>query len=588
MKYRSLERKIALGFGSALIILSVTGWLTYRSMLTFLQDAKMVEHTYQVIGKLESLFSLIKDAEAARRGYTLSLDKSHLEQYRATIPLIHRELNEVKFLTGDNVEQQRKIANLTTLISQKLKLVEESTRAAQIDPNNREQQAMYTNQGKAQIDRIRGVISEMNSLEKRLLQQRANEAKRSARQTKFSFALANLMALALVGLASFIIHLDIAERRRTENALRRSEHRLQSILDNSNAFIHIKDLQGRYLLANHWYERVFQKSREAIIGKTDYDIFPKEFADEYRENDQKVIQNRAPIHIEESAPGADGKHTHISIKFPLIEDEKIYAICGISTDITTLKKNEAAIRSLNEDLQNQAGRLEAAIDELESFSYSVSHDLRAPLRAIDGFSELMINEYNGKLDAEGLRLLQIIRSNTRHMGQLIDDLLAFSRLSRKELHKRHVNMTDLAKTVAEDLKYPLENATSYELSIQDMPTVQADPALIRQVWTNLLSNAVKFSQKHSHPMIEVGSYTEDSKNVYYVKDNGVGFNMSYAHKLFRVFERLHRAEEYPGTGVGLAIVERIIKRHGGSVWAEGRPNDGATFYFSLPTESKLE
>lgn len=553
-----------------------------------MQDAKMVEHTYQVIGKLESLFSFIKDAETARRGYTLTLDKSHLEQYRETISMIDRELNEMKLLTADNIQQQQKLAILTGLISQRLTILEESTKAVLINPEDREQQAKYTNQGKAQMDKIRSVISEMNSTEKRLLQQRADEAKRSYKQTKMSFALAYLMALALVGLASFIIHLDIAERRRTENALRRSEHRLQSILDNSTAFIHIKDLQGKYLLANHWYERILNKSRGEIIGKTDYEIFPKEFADEYRRNDQTVIQTRNPVYIEESAPGSDGNHTYISVKFPLIEDHEIYGICGISTDITMLKKNEVAIKNLNENLQNQAAKLEAAVEELEAFSYSVSHDLRAPLRAIDGFSELMVNEYQGQLDAEGLRLLQIIRSNTKHMGQLIDDLLAFSRVSRKEIRKRHVNMTDLARTVAEDLKYPRDDGTSYELSIHDLPIADADPSLIRQVWTNLLSNAVKFSQKQSHPVIEVGSYTEDSKNVYYVKDNGVGFNMSYAHKLFRVFERLHRTEEYPGTGVGLAIVERIIKRHGGSVWAEGRPNDGATFFFSLPTESKLE
>lgn len=551
-------------------------------MLNYQEDAGWVEHTYQVMHSLETLPSYLKDAESSRRGFLLTKDRIYIEQYRQLLPQIRHEHERLVRLTLDNQYQQQKIEMLKQLISRKLKSLDDSIRLLEMEPSNSSQQVLLTEEGKVLMDEIRKQIAEMNARERILLQQRASDAKKSARQTKFAFALANIMAFALVALASFIIHMDIVERRRYENALRKSEYRMQSILDNSTAIIYIKNIEGRYLLVNHWFEKLFALKREDIIGKTDHEIFSKEFADEFRKNDQKVIETRTALHLEEIAPHPQGLATYISIKFPLVEDGgSIYAICGISTDITERKKSEDAIKQLNQSLQQQAVQLEITNQELEAFSYSVSHDLRAPLRAIDGFSDLLIHESGENLDAEGQRLLDVIRANTKQMGHLIDDLLAFSRLSRKAMNKRTIQMTELARSVIDDLKITqAERAAS--VTIKDLPPAEGDPALIRQVFRNLISNAMKFSKNHPDSVVEIGSFPQDSENVYYVKDNGVGFNMDYGHKLFRVFERLHRAEEFPGTGVGLAIVERIVRRHGGKVWAEGTPNQGATFYFSLP------
>lgn len=551
-------------------------------MLNYQEDAGWVKHTYQVMHSLETLLSYLKDAESSRRGFLLTQDRIYIEQYRQLLPEIRHEYERLLKLTLDNEYQQQKIEILKPLISKKLKSLDDSIRLLEMEPSNSNQQVLLTEEGKVLMNQIRKQVAEMNARERILLQQRASDAKKSARQTKFAFAMANIIALALVALASFIIHMDIVERRRYENALRKSEYRMQSILDNSTAVIYIKNIEGRYLLVNHWFEKLFALKREDIIGKTDHEIFPKEFADEFRKNDQKVIKTRTPLHLEEMAPHPHGQATFISIKFPLVEDGgKIYAICGISTDITERKKSEDAIRQLNESLQQQAVQLEAANQELEAFSYSVSHDLRAPLRAIDGFSELLIHEYNEKLDAEAQRLLDVIRVNTKQMGHLIDDLLTFSRLSRKAIDKRSIQMTEIARSVIDDINIR-QGERAASVTIKDLPPAEGDPALIRQVFGNLISNAMKFSKNQPDSVVEIGSFPQDSENVYYVKDNGVGFNMDYAHKLFRVFERLHRAEEFPGTGVGLAIVERIVRRHGGKVWAEGRPNQGATFYFSLP------
>lgn len=254
----------------------------------------------------------------------------------------------------------------------------------------------------------------------------------------------------------------------------------------------------------------------------------------------------------------------------------------LSTYEAAIQKNRELTRA-QDDLRRSNAAMEAANKELEAFSYSISHDLRAPLRAIDGFSGILLEDYSDKLDEDGNRLLEVVRQNAQNMGQLIDDLLAFSRLGRKAVEPSPIDMTDLAKSVFEELNAS-DSERRPQLKIENIPPAQGDRALMRQVFVNLLSNATKYSRLKDQPLIEVGGSTENGNNIYYVKDNGAGFDMQYANKLFGVFQRLHGPEEFEGTGVGLAIVQRIIHRHGGRVWAEGKVNEGATFYFTLPRE----
>jgi signal transduction histidine kinase len=228
----------------------------------------------------------------------------------------------------------------------------------------------------------------------------------------------------------------------------------------------------------------------------------------------------------------------------------------------------------------RTAQLEAANKELESFSYSVSHDLRSPLRAIDGFARILTEDHGGKLDDEGRRLLEVVRDNSKKMGQLIDDLLSFSRLGRKALSTAVIDMKRLVEEVIKEQAAPGEGSPNVVL--KTLPSAFGDAVLLKQAWTNLLDNAIKFSGKRERPVIEVSGHEDGAESVYCVKDNGAGFDMQYYDKLFGVFQRLHRTEEFAGTGVGLAIVQRIVSRHGGRVWAEGRVNEGATFYFSLP------
>jgi signal transduction histidine kinase len=225
-------------------------------------------------------------------------------------------------------------------------------------------------------------------------------------------------------------------------------------------------------------------------------------------------------------------------------------------------------------------KAEAANQELEAFSYSISHDLRAPLRAIAGFSRILIEEYGPQLDRQAQHYLQRVYDGAKHMGHLIDDVLAFSRFSRQPLNKQPVDMAALVRQALRELRSEYEER-QVELTLGELPVCQADPALLKQVMMNLLSNALKYTRRQAVAQIEIGAQPSGDRPIYFVRDNGVGFDMRSAHKLFGVFQRLHATDEFEGTGVGLAIVQRIIQRHGGKVWADAEPGQGATFYFTL-------
>ena len=253
---------------------------------------------------------------------------------------------------------------------------------------------------------------------------------------------------------------------------------------------------------------------------------------------------------------------------------------AMARDVADPRPAEAIIQELEGELTRRLSQLRATNRELEAFAYSVSHDLRAPLRAIEGFSRILMDEYQPSLAPEAQRYLQFVRDNTVQMGDLITHLLTFSRVGREPLRKQTVAPAEMVRDVLEELLSG-ENGRQVEVSVGDLGVCQTDAALLRQVWVNLLSNALKFTRQREVAVIEIGRRTEDNERIYFVRDNGAGFDMQYADRLFSVFQRLHRLEEYEGTGVGLATVQRIIHRHGGRIWAEAQVDRGATFYFTI-------
>jgi PAS domain S-box-containing protein len=385
---------------------------------------------------------------------------------------------------------------------------------------------------------------------------------------------------------------DITEVKRGENQLLETNRFLDSLIENLPVMVSIKDAQTlRHVRQNRASLELLGLSRDDVIGKCDGDFLSAEEADFSLVSDREALAAGRLVDIAEQSIHTRllGMRVLHTMKMPILDEHgQSKFLLGISVDITERKLAEGAVRELNAELRAKAAQLEATNKELESFSYSVSHDLRAPLRAIDGFALMMEEDYTDRLDVEGLRYLSVIRHNGRRMGALIDDLLAFSRLGRQPVVHAEVNVDSLVREVVDEILHAAslggrrEAAIVPQIEVDPLPPARGDRGLLRQVWMNLIANAVKYSSKVARPLIQVSGRRLDAENHYSVRDNGVGFNMEYAEQLFRVFQRLHRADEFSGTGVGLAIVQRVVTRHGGRVWAEGKVDQGAMFSFALP------
>ena len=387
--------------------------------------------------------------------------------------------------------------------------------------------------------------------------------------------LANHAAIAIANARHLHALRENDDLRRAKEELSSANRFLDAIIENIPDMVFVKDADRlAFTRFNRAGEELIGASRDALIGKNDYDLFPPEEAMHFQAMDKQTLRGKTLVEIEEPIQTATGKRWLRTKKVPILDEhgEPAYLL-GISQDVTEQKLHHAALVHAME-------KAETANRELESFSYSVAHDLRAPLRGVDGFSQALLEDYGDRLDDEGRHLLHRVRDQAQRMATLIDDLLALSRVTRHTLVREVVDLGALARTSLAACQR-LEPERSVRITVGQGMSVEADPRMMAIAFDNLLGNAWKFTSKSPDAHIEIGHVLVDGEQRYFVRDNGAGFDPKYTHKLFGVFQRLHTEREFPGTGIGLATVARIILRHRGRVWAEGEPGKGATFFFTL-------
>lgn len=397
---------------------------------------------------------------------------------------------------------------------------------------------------------------------------------------------------------------EIHRRKTAEEALRKLNEELEHIINEKTKEIRLTELKFKSIIENSAdaislmddnLQGIYSnKSAYELSGRTEEEskevhwstlVHPEDLDKLKSTIDLAIKTPRRQISAEIRLLHKQRGYVHIEgTVCNLLENTAVHAMVFNFRDVTKIKNAEQEVWQLNESLERKIAertlQLEAANKELEGFSYSVSHDLRAPLRIINGYADMLYADYKTELNSEGLRLLDIIMYNTRHMGKLIDALLNLARMGRKELTVQHADMSAIVmSTIKEQISMQTRSVT---FDTDELIDVNCDSVLMRHVWSNLISNAIKYSSKVENPMIAIKSTENEHEVIYSVKDNGVGFDMKYKHKLFGVFQRLHNKSDFDGTGVGLALVQRIITKHGGKVWAEGEENAGATFYFSIP------
>lgn len=560
-----------LTFTLALVIIAIASvfFISYRQSQRVKDTAASVLHTEEVLRHLQDFEMGVIANVSASRGYLITGREFYLEDLRRSEELIEKQIERLKHLTRDNPLQSRRCDSLKVLAHERIAFSRQSTTLVVKSESDTSHAAIMTLKGRVKTDSVRNLAASMKATEHSLLQVR-----RSANERTVGTLNAILYSILAAGvlLSILVIH-------RIRTGIRQqqlNEEKFRALLDAAPDATVIVDESGLIKMVNHQTENLFGYRRNELIGNPVEILMPaslKGAHEMHRNSYMKAARVRSMGEgLELNAVKKNGVSFPVEISLSPIRTQEGMMVSASVRDITNRKTLETELKKTNA--------------ELEAFTYSVSHDLRAPLRGIIGFTTILEEDYASKLDDEARRITGIIKENTEKMGHLIDDLLAFSRMGKQELMKTELLTDKVIDEVIAELTTQNSSRTTGQITwnIGPLPPVFADKNTLRQVWINLLSNAIKYSSTRSQPIIAIDTYRENNFIVFRIKDNGVGFDAQYSSKLFKVFQRLHSPEEFEGTGVGLALVEKVISRHGGRVWAEGRVGEGATFYFSLPDQ----
>lgn len=577
----------ALALAAAAII--VVPWLTLRKLQQDSEQAMAwVNHTQAVGVALQQLQADVRDVESAALTLSKGVDAPGLRERMAKANEIPGRLAELGRMTRDNPDQLIRIGRIESMLEGRMALARELARS---EPNSDQRELV---QDLSTRYPIRGLVEELQASEQKLLTLRAEQAARQRKQTELVSWSSLVIQLALLGLVLWLLQRQIGRRLHAERQSLRSAARAASVLQTVREPIVLLDRDLRVQLHNPAFAELYGLQDERADGLLLETVGDNAWQDPVvRQRLADVLsRGRELWDFEHEQRTADGMVRYMLLnarRMPLPDTDDEVVLLTIS-DVTMQRAVQLRVEELNRQLEGKVAQVSEVNRELEAFSYSVSHDLRAPLRHVAGFSDKLSRHLGDAADDKSRHYLEVISSSARRMAALIDDLLVYSRLGRAAMRQQAVDMQSLvADTRAmldSNLQAEAENsghAHHVEWSIAPLPIVVGDENMIRQVWLNLLGNAVKYSGNREPAKIRVDYQQQpDGGHQFTVSDNGAGFDMTYAGKLFGVFQRLHKASDYPGTGIGLASVRRVLTRHGGRIWAEAEPDVGATFHFYLP------
>ncbi len=577
----------ALALAAAAII--VVPWLTLRKLQQDNEQAMAwVNHTQAVGVALQQLQADVRDVELAALTLSKGVDAPGLRERMAKANEIPGRLAQLGRMTRDNPEQLIRIGRIESMLDGRLAVARE---LAKSEPNSDQRELV---QDLSTRYPIRGLVEELQASEEKLLALRAEQAARQRRQTEFVSWSSLVVQLALLGLVLWLLQRQIGRRLHAERQSQRSAARAASVLQTVREPIVLLDRELRVQLHNPAFAELYGLQDERADGLLLESVGDGAWRDPVMRQrlSDVLLRGRELWDFEHEQRAADGMVRYMLLnarRMPLPDTDDEVVLMTVS-DVTVQRAVQLRVEELNRQLEGKVAQVSEVNRELEAFSYSVSHDLRAPLRHVAGFSDKLSRHLGEQADDKSRHYLEVISSSARRMAALIDDLLVYSRLGRVAMRQQAVDMQSLvADTRAmldSNLQAEAENsghAHQVEWSIAPLPIVVGDENMIRQVWLNLLGNAVKYSGNREPAKIRVDYQLQpDGGHQFTVSDNGAGFDMAYAAKLFGVFQRLHKASDYPGTGIGLASVRRVLTRHGGRIWAEAEPDVGATFHFYLP------
>jgi PAS domain S-box-containing protein len=579
------ENFVVIAFSVAVILILVLAAVGARALTRSTLTVRWVEHTHAVLHKVEQLRASLSDIRTDVQAYVITGDENYLKRREQDVSDVLSRTRDLQELVADNPRQQARLAELSRVIREAVDQTTMLIVLRQTDGFSAAQRIFASGSTEEQTNRVAQSQKAIIEEETRLLDQRTRDEIDSRHGLIFVTEALIALVIATVFIGFVRLRAELIARQRLALSCAAQQKFLEAVLEHLPALVCVKDPQSLQIVTmNRAMERWFGRPRDQLIGRVTAEFFSSQDARSSIDTDREALaQQDVVVNPADIRTAPNGMRVTLYTRKIAVRDAsgQPLFILSISDDISAKVADEQHIRELNAALESQKAELQTANRELESFSYSVSHDLRSPLRAIDGFSLMLLEDYGAQLDAEAHRYLATIRAGTQRMGQLIDDLLAFSRIGRQPLKDLAVDMEKLAHDAAAQAMRDIPG-TAPRIVVSSLPAARGDPSLLLQVWQNLIGNAVKYSSKVSTPLVEVAARQEGDEVVYSVRDNGAGFDMQFAHKLFGVFQRLHGQDEFPGTGVGLAIVHRIVTRHSGRIWAESVPGHGSTFQFAVP------